>query len=300
MAKLSIVINTINEEEHISGAIKSVSGIADEVIVVDMKSVDATRTLAKKLGAKVYEHKPMGYVEPARNFAISKATGDWILILDADERVTPELAKNIRKILKKPAADYYRIPRKNIIFGKWMQYSRWWPDYNIRLFKKGTVSWSEIIHSVPMTAGKGLDLEAMEDNALIHHHYETIEQYVERLNRYTSMQAKNLKSSHYLFTWKDLLRKPANEFFSRYFEGQGYKDGLHGLAVALLQAFSEVVLYLKVWQDSKFKSGSFEVDDAITQLKSVQKDANYWFAHTQILQGKSEFINKIKRKFKLP
>lgn len=300
MPKLSVVINTINEEVNLPDAIKSVSGLADEVIVVDMKSVDATRTLAKKLGAVVYEHKLINYVEPARNFAVSKATGDWILILDPDERVSPELSKSIKKILKSPAADYYRLPRKNIIFGKWMKHSRWWPDYNIRLFKKGAVSWSEVIHSVPMTVGKGLDMESTEDNALIHFHYESVEQFVERLNRYTTVQATNLKSKHYLFTWKDLVRKPANEFFSRYFEGQGYKDGLHGLALALLQSFSEVVLYLKVWQDTKFKSGSFEVDEAIGQLKSAQRDANYWFAQTQIARGKSGLLVRLKRKFKLP
>ncbi len=299
MAKLSVVINTLNEERNIAEAIKSVAKIADQIVVVDMKSTDATRTIAKKAGADVFEHKRMGYVEPARNFAISKAKGEWILILDADERVSPDLALKIKELIDTSDADYFRLPRKNIIFGKWMKYSRWWPDYNIRLFRKGSVEWSEYIHSVPTTKGKGLDLEPVEAHALTHFHYISIEQYIERLNRYTSMQATNLKKKGYVFTWKDLVRKPANEFLSRFFEGQGYKDGVHGLALALLQSFSELVLYLKMWQFEKFKSSSYESNDAISALKSVQKDYNYWFADT-LLREQGGFVQRIKRKFRLP
>ena len=299
MATLSVVINTINEEDNLPHAIKSVAKIADQIVVVDMKSTDGTRTVAKKIGAEVYEHKRLSYVEPARNFGISKTRCDWVLVLDPDERVSPDLRKKIREIIDKPEADYYRIPRKNIIFGKSMRYSRWWPDLNIRLFKKGHVEWSEIIHSVPTTTGKGLDLEATEKNALVHYHYVSIEQYITRLNRYTTVQAANLKKKGYVFTWKDLIRKPANEFLSRFFEGQGYKDGVHGFALSLLQSFSELVLYLKMWQYEKFKESKYEIGDAISQMKKSHKDYNYWFADT-LLREKGGFIQKIKRKLKLP
>lgn len=299
MPKLSVVINTLNEEENIADALKSIARLADQIVVVDMKSTDATRTIAKKAGAEVYEHKRTGYVEPARNYAISKAKGEWVLILDADERVTPELAKKIKDLIVSDEADYYRLPRKNIIFGKWMRYSRWWPDFNIRLFKKGSVEWSEYIHSVPTTKGKGLDLEAIESHALVHFHYVSIEQFIARLNRYTSMQAANLKKQGYVFTWKDLLKKPSNEFLSRFFEGQGYKDGVHGLALALLQSFSELVLYLKMWQYEKFKSSSYEIDSAISYMKKTNRDYNYWFADT-LLRERGGFIERVKRKLKLP
>ena len=127
-----------------------------------------------------------------------------------------------------------------------MKYSRWWPDYNIRLFKKGSVSWNEVIHAVPMTQGIGGELEAKEELSIVHHHYDSVEQYVERMNRYTSRHAELRVKEGYKLVWKDLIVKPANEFFSRYFFGEGYKDGLHGIALSFLQAFSELVLYLKI------------------------------------------------------
>src|SRR3990167_8259410 len=158
-----------------------------------MHSDDKTQDIAKKFGAKVFEHDRTGYVEPARNYAISKTTGDWILVLDADEEIAKFLADKLRQIsTDSKSADYYRLPRKNIIFGKWIKHSRWWPDYNIRFFLKGSVSWTEVIHSIPMTKGKGADLEADEKNAIIHHHYTSVNQYVERLNRYTTEHARLL------------------------------------------------------------------------------------------------------------
>lgn len=299
MSKISAVINTRNEEKNLPRALASIKGLAQEIIVVDMESTDKTREIAKKAGAKVYLHKPTGYVEPARNFAISRATGDWILILDADEEVPKKLEQVLKQIaMDNGSADFYRLPRKNIIFGKWIKYSRWWPDHNIRFFKKGKVIWSEIIHSVPETHGKGLDLEAVEDNAIIHNHYESIEQFVERLNNYTTQHAKLLKKNGYKFSWKDIITKPAAEFISRYFAGEGYKDGLHGLALAKLQAFSELVLYLKVWQIEKFEEEDLEVGEVISEMKDKESQIHYWQADTLIKEG-GGFIQRIKRKFKL-
>jgi len=299
---ISVVINTLNEEKNLPKALASVRQLADEIVVVDMKSDDKTQEIARRTGAKVYEHKRTGYVEPARNFAISKAKGEWILILDADEEVSLSLSTSLRKIINNPEADYYRLPRKNIIFQKWIKHSRWWPDYNIRFFKKGKVSWSEIIHSVPETRGKGLDLEADEKNAIIHHHYVSITQYVQRLDRYTTEHAKILFKDGYEFEWFDLIKKPTNEFLSRYFQGEGYKDGLHGLALAGLQAFSEMVMYLKLWEKQKFSSKGREeirVDDVINAMKESEGDLHYWQAET-LLKEVGGIKNRIKRKLKLP
>lgn len=314
MVKISVVINTLNEEKNLPKALKSVRQLADEVVVVDMKSDDKTQEIAKKFGATVFEHKRTGYVEPARNFAISKAKGPWILILDADEEVTEELAKTLKKIVDSDThsrgvhsatsgvserADYYRIPRKNIIFGKWIKHSRWWPDYNIRFFKKGHVSWSEIIHSVPETRGRGLDLEADEGNAIVHYHYTSVEQYIERLNRYTTEHAKLLIKDGYEFNWADLIKKPINEFLSRYFQGEGYKDGLHGLALSALQAFSELVTYLKIWQKQKFKEETVGLEEVIDEMKEAESDLHYWQADT-LLKEVGGIKHRIKRKLKLP
>jgi (heptosyl)LPS beta-1,4-glucosyltransferase len=298
MTKISVVINTRNEEENLPKALKSIKSFADEIVIVDMESTDSTVDIAKKAKAKVYSHKPTGYVEPARNFAISKATGDWILLLDADEEIPTTLANKLKEIVDRDEADYYRIPRKNIIFGKWMQHSRWWPDYIIRFFKKGKVEWSEIIHTVPTTTGRGIDLEDKENYAIIHHHYQSIDQFVSRLNNYTSRQVDVVLSSGYKFDWKDLIKKPTNEFLSRYFFGKGYKDGIHGLAAALLQAFSETILYLKIWEREKFKEQEISLKESIRTMRETQKDVNYWHADS-LVKEHGGILNRVKRKFKL-
>ena len=299
MTKLSVVINTLNEEKNLPRALGSVKSLVDEIIVVDMSSDDRTREIAKKFSAKVFGYPRTNYVEPARNFAISKASGDWVLILDADEEISGGLVKKITETIKSPKADFFRIPRKNIIFGKWVKHSRWWPDYNIRLFKKGSVTWNEVIHSVPMTAGIGADFPEQEECALIHHHYESIGQYVERLNRYTSIQAKERIKEGYVFHWTDIVQKPASEFFSRYFAAEGYKDGLHGLALALLQSFSELVLILKVWEQEKFKEQNIGLPEISKSLNEFQSDLNYWKADS-LLKQKHNPWQIIKRKFRLP
>ncbi len=298
MGKISVVINTLNEEKNLPRALASVKSFADEIVVVDMRSEDKTVEIAKKAGAKVYKYKRIGYVEPARNYAISKAIGEWILILDADEQAPKVLVKELKKIVQKPKADYYRLPRKNIIFGKWIKHSRWWPDYNIRFFRKEFVSWSEIIHSVPITQGKGLDLQAREDLAIIHYHYDSIEQFVERMNRYTSEHAKLRIKDGYKFKWQDLIKKPIEEFLGRYFSGEGYKDGIHGLALASLQAFSELVLYLKIWQKKGFEEGKTQIEEVVEAMKDAETDIHYWQADALLKSG-GGIIQKIKRKFKL-
>lgn len=276
MGKISVVINTLNNEDEISGAISSVKNLADEIVVCDMESSDETCEIAKKLGAKVYTHKKEKYVELVRNFMVSKATGDWILILDPDEGISPKLSSKLKEIVKNPQADYFRIARKNIIFGKWIRHTNWWPDYNIRFFKKGFVSWNEVIHSVPMTQGKGIDLPNKEEYAIVHNNYRDLSSYFEKMLRYTDAQRDNLLNGGYVFSWKDLIKKPVNEFLSRFFEGEGYKDGVHGLALSLLQAFSELILYLKVWEKQGFSEKNLGKKELKEELNKAISDLKWW------------------------
>ena len=276
MPNISVVINAQNVEADLPRALASVKSLADEIVVVDQSSTDKTSDIAKKAGANVFSHESVDYVEKARNFGLSKATKDWILVLDPDEEVPQGLAREIQKIIKNPEADYYRISRKNIVFGKWLRHSRWWPDYNIRLFKKGTVSWNEVVHAVPMTRGVGGEIKDKEELAIVHHHYVNIDQYLERMIRYSRIQSKELIKNKYEFKWTDLVSKPVNEFLSRYFAGKGYKDGLHGLALSLLQAFSEFVVYIRVWG----KDGYPEKEIKKSEIKDVfdknTHDMNWW------------------------
>lgn len=295
--KLSVVINTFNEENNIERAIKSVSW-ADEILVCDMYSDDNTAVLAKKLGAKIIFHKRVGFVEPARNFAISKAEGDWILVLDADEEIPDGLKDKIKEIISKDGVvTHVEIPRLNIIFGKTLKAAMWWPDYNIRLFKKSTVSWSNKIHSKPKTEGQGLRLPELERLAIIHHHYENISQFLLRLNRYTSVQAKELKDSGYEFDWRDLFAKPLGEFLSRFFANRGFEDGLHGLALSLLQAFSHLVMYLKVWELRNFPEKSIKFDDLKKVSHQSGEEIDHWLKYGNLSKNKfKRVLQKIKNK----
>lgn len=300
MNKVSVVFNTLNEEANIAFAIDSIKKFADEIIVVDMESIDDTVSIAKKLGAKVYSHKKTNYVEPARNFAISKATGDWILILDADESIDSSLIKELQKIMEENKYDYIRLPRKNMIFGKWMQHSGWWPDYNIRFFKRGKVTWNEIIHSVPLTVGKGFDLEVKEDLSIIHNNYISIDQYLEKLNRYTTIQSKDLHKKGVSFEWKNLITKPTQEFLRRFFAEKGYKDGIHGLSLSLLQAFSELILYLKLWQLNKFNEQKVSSLSMISEIRNSVSDINYWISNYILEEHKKlNPLELIRRKLRI-
>lgn len=278
---ISVIINTLNEEKNIAQALKSVAW-ADEILICDMHSEDKTVEVARENGAKIIFHKKTGFVEPARNFAISKASCQWILILDADEEIPVSLKEKLIEIASKmKQVDYVRIPRKNIIFGKWIQASMWWPDLNIRFFRKGKVSWRDKIHSSPKALGLGLDLPAKEYLAIIHHNYQTIQQFLNRMNRYTTIQAEELKKDGYKFNWKDLLEKPLNEFLSRFFANYGYKDGLHGLALSFLQAFSFLIMYLKLWEMSGFKQQEIMLDELDNErIKSIQS-IEYWMKQTK-------------------
>jgi glycosyltransferase involved in cell wall biosynthesis len=298
MAKVSVVINTLNEQENIKGCLESVKW-ADELVVVDMESEDQTAEIAKRLGAKVYNHPKLGFVEPARNYAISKASNEWILILDADEEIPASLAQRLHEMVKKEiVSEYVEIPRKNIIFGKWMQASMWWPDYNIRFFKKGSVKWSNKIHSKPQTSGQGLKLDDKDDEfAIIHHHYSSLSQYLERLIRYTRIQAEELEKDGIKFKWTDLLEKPLSEFLSRFFANRGFLDGLHGLSLSLLQAFSQLVVYLRLWEMSEFKEQEIRLKDLEEAAKKGGGEINYWFKYGNLPKNPlKRFLQRAKNK----
>lgn len=251
--KISVVVNTYNEEKNLARCLESVKDFADEIVVVDMHSADKTAEIAKKFKAKVYYHEYTRYVEPARNFALQKATGDWILLIDGDEEIPFTLKEEIKKITQENRVDFVKIPRRNIIFGKWIKYSRWWPDYLIRFFKKGKVVFTNKIHQPPVTEGEELILQATEQFAIVHYNFQSISQYLQRLNRYSDIQSEGLIQDGYQFNWHDLIFKPSGEFMSRYFAGEGYKDGLHGLILAILQGISEFAVYIKVWENEGFK-----------------------------------------------
>lgn len=303
LMKISAVVNTLNEEKNIVDCLESLSWV-DEIIVVDMESDDRTRDLAYHYTKNVFKHPRVGFVEPARNFAINQTSGDWILILDADERIPQTLAKKLIDVAQSGDYNFVRIPRKNIIFNSWIQNSRWWPDHNVRFFKRGMVTWQNEIHSIPITQGEGLTLPDKEDLAIIHHHYQTITQFLTRMLRYTDIQSKELINQGYPLTWTDLVNKPFSEFLSRFFAGAGYKDGLHGLVLALLQAFSEFIVYLKVWEAGGFKkhTGKAWQKQILDLFKQKAKELRFWLFSLKLelaTKKTQRLILRLRRKLNL-
>lgn len=299
-ATISVVINTLNEEKNLRRCLESVSW-ADEIVIVDMHSEDDTVTIAKKYTKRIYSHERTGYVEPARNYAISKATGDWILLIDADEEVSTILAERLQKIASTPSdIAYVAIPRKNIIFGQWIKHTGWWPDHLIRFFKKGSVTWKETIHSVPETTGQGLLLEE-KDEAIIHYNYDSVKLFLQKtVLSYAPAEAENLLKKGYVFRHIDIIRFPFQEFLSRYFAREGYKDGFHGLMLSLLMSFYHLVVFAYLWEAQKFSqpvNASMFQKELGTELHKVKKEFIYW-KNTVKLEEQKNLFGKLWIKWK--
>jgi glycosyltransferase involved in cell wall biosynthesis len=256
MSELSVVINTLNEAKNIGRCLESVKNLG-EIVLVDMHSDDQTVEIAQKYTSNIFYHDRTGFVEPARNFALSKATKKWILVMDADEEVNPELATQITQIVKgtHPTNEqnytHYYIPRKTIIFGERLYHSGWWPDEKIRLFQNGSATFNKEIHSELNTKGEGYHFPSEDRYALTHYHYNSISEWIQRMDRYTTIQANEKIQSGYIFEWRDLIHKPLSEFIRRFFVWEGYKDGVIGLGLCLMQGLSEIMVYMKVWEIQK-------------------------------------------------
>lgn len=289
--KISAVLVVKNEEKRLQSCLESLSFV-DEIVVIDDGSTDKTASIAKKFTKKVFQHTSKGYVEAARNFALSKASGEWILLLDADESIPPALSDKLSSLADDEEINYVRIPRKNIIFSQWIEHNTgWWPDYQLRFFRKGTVYWPEKIHGQPEVSGKGIELEAKEELAIVHENYSSISQFIEKLDRYTTIEANEQNVS----SWEDAVIRPGDEFISRFFAREGYKDGLHGLMLSSLEAFYSQIVFAKKWE----KEGFYHVDQRnfleknFLLFKKIGLEYEYWYLSSLITQTKNP-IKKLR------
>ncbi|MCB9800826.1 MAG: glycosyltransferase family 2 protein [Pseudomonadales bacterium] len=295
---LSVVINTKNSEAFLDKALKSVT-FADEIVVVDMHSTDTTQKIAKSATNHFYTFDDVGYVEPARNFAISKASGNWILILDADEEVPERLQQRILQLVADPSADAYFIPRSNEVFGKELRKTGWWPDHQLRLFKAGTVTWDDQIHSVPKVTGKVEYLPSDESVAILHHNYQHISQFVERMNNYTSIEANNVGEAS--TTPTEVFGAFKDEFFRRLFKNEGLSEGMHGVSLSFLQSFYQILVVLKIWEKQGFKEEALTERATLSALREFDKELRYWMLTYKIRKssGLIRLFARMRRKFGL-
>ena len=231
--KLSVVIITKNEENFITDAIKSAL-FADEVIILDSGSIDKTCEIAKELGAKVYQNEWLGF-GPQKNRAVELAKNDWVFVLDSDERITKELKDEIVATLKEPQFNGYFIARLNNFFGKNIKNCGLYPDYSIRLFNKNYGKFNDVsVHESVQLTSKAAYLK----NHMIHLAYDSIEEFIQKQNRYSSLNHKK----------KSLLKAIINPywtFFKLYILKKGFLDGWHGFVISKLYAQYTFWKYIK-------------------------------------------------------
>jgi len=253
--KISVCIITKNEEKDLTRCLTSIRDLADEIIVVDDGSTDKTVAIAKKYRAKVFTRKLDNFASQ-KNYAVEKATGDWIFAIDADEEVTPSLRDEILQITnaklqkgnglhhKIGQINGYLVPRRNIILGAEIKHTRWSPDKHVWLFRKGKGTWVGDIHEEVEVEGWTGELT----NAKIHYQYETVTEFFAMLNNYTEREANKLVKEGRKFSYFQLFYAPLLSFFRRYIYKKGFLDGWRGFVLSYMMAIYRMTTWIKVWE----------------------------------------------------
>ncbi|BCB97287.1 glycosyl transferase [Dissulfurispira thermophila] len=258
MIPVSVVIVTKNEEKNISDALESVKDFED-IVIVDSFSKDKTLEICKKYTDRVYQHEWQGYAKQ-KQIATDYAEKSWVLILDADERVTPELKEEILMHIKQQDCSGFYIPRKNFFLGKWIKHSGWWPDYTLRLFRKD-VSYVEPreVHEKIFVNG----VVGYLKNPFEHYTYRTISDYIKKMETYSTLSAKEILSKNPQISSLSLsLKMLSNPFFTfvkMFLIKQGVRDGMYGFILAVLYSFYTFLKYVKIWEMKRAQNSEFKV-----------------------------------------
>lgn len=251
---VSLVVVARNEEEKLAECLASCEGHVASMLVGDMGSTDRTAEIARAAGATVYELPEAGFADPARQFMTQQVTQPWILMLDADERATSALFGRIAHWVADDDLAAVELPRKNVLFGRWLRHSHYWPDYQIRLYRPEAVTWTPYVHTPPKVDGRTVRAPAEVAIALTHLNYETLYQWFEKANRYTTEEVRAPRHMTRRYRRSDLLVSPLKHFLHRYIAGRGFLDGRQGLWVAILMAIYAIQIELKRWEDAARRS----------------------------------------------
>jgi len=242
--RISVVINTYNAEKHLRDVLEAVIGF-DEIVVCDMESTDHTVEIADAYGCHVVTFPKANHksAEPARTFAIQSAKNKWVLVVDADEIVTPELHDILYKEIERPdcAAGYY-IPRQNMFFGKFLPSHHY--DYQLRFFIREGTEWPPYVHTFPKVQGRVIKLRTYKEARLLHLMDETMFEYLDKLNQYTDNEVEKKRRKNYN-GWS-LVWRPFWRFFKKYILEGGILEGKRGYMRAQLAAIYQFVLVSKI------------------------------------------------------
>jgi glycosyltransferase involved in cell wall biosynthesis len=239
---LSVAIITRNAASQLGGCLASVA-FADEIVVVDSGSTDGTTELAAHRGARVIAKEWLGF-GPQKQFAVDSAAHDWVLCLDADERVSPELAASLVRALNAPAAPVYRMARRNRFLGRWLRHGEGYPDWSVRLFDRSQARWSDdAVHEKVL----GAPVETLEGD-LLHESAQDLSRYLEKQNRYTTLAAEELHRRGQRASMADLAFAPLLRFLKAYLLRLGFLDGLPGLLHISIGCMNSFMKYAKLME----------------------------------------------------
>ncbi|HRH41793.1 MAG TPA: glycosyltransferase family 2 protein [Pyrinomonadaceae bacterium] len=244
--KISASIIVYNEEDNIEELCQTVDW-CDEIVIVDSNSSDKTVEIAQKYTDKIFQHEFKGYKDK-HEFADSKTTGDWIFWIDADERVTPELRKsveNLKKLNESGLADGYQIARTTWYLGQWIKHSGWYPDYQMRLYRKSASYWDGVSpHETARVKGKVEKLEG----EFLHFTKKSLSEHHKVLDNYTNLASEYLVKNGKIVGGFGIFIYSISAFVRTYFLKQGFRDGVPGLIIAMFTAYSVFLKYAKVWE----------------------------------------------------
>lgn len=249
---VTVVIHVYNDEKNIADCIKSAYALTENVVIVDQASTDRSNQIALNEGAHIVSAPFSKYVEPLREFGINHASTEWVFILDTDERMTKELASEIKSAIKSNSYAYYKSPRKNI-FGKvkWLKHGGWWPDYQIRLINKTLFQkWPKAIHSTPQIKG---DMGFLK-NPLLHFFHGDFESMVKKTIIFEDIESDLLFAADRPVSTATFFRKYFGELYRRLIKHRGFIDGTVGIIESIYQAFSKTITYLYLYEKKTGRS----------------------------------------------
>jgi len=262
--RLSVTIITKNEAAHVADAIDSVAW-ADDIIVVDSESTDDTAAIAARHRARVVVRAWPGYAAQ-KNYAASLAACDWILSLDADERVTPALADEIRAMLAgAPGHAAYRIPRVTWHLGRWIRTTDWYPDHQLRLYDRRTAEWTgRYVHEAVAVRGTVGELRG----ELQHFAFRDISDHLETIDRYTTYAARQMHEGGRSAGWAQIVVHPPLAFLRNYILRGGVRDGVVGLIVSAMNSYYVFLKFAKLWELQHTAPVNHEVTKDTKQRRS--------------------------------
>lgn len=245
---ISLAVITLNEEANIERCIRSVP-FADDVVVVDSYSTDRTKEIAESCGARVIQEKWRGF-GPQKAFAAENAKNAWILSLDADEALSPELAQEIlQKFQSLDSEAGYLVPRKSFHLGRWIMHGGWYPDYQLRLFNKDKSRWNSAALHEKVEVKRELKLES----PILHWVFKDLSHQVVTNDRYSTLGANQFAAQGKKFSYFKLLTKPPTKFIETYIFKGGILDGVPGFIISVGAAYSVFLKFAKLWEMDRVK-----------------------------------------------